>query len=299
MKVKSNLNFTQTKIEQIGECIWCKREDQSITGSHKFRSLAYQIDYLLKQNIKQAVLSSSGNAAISAAKLLPSNADLKLFVFLSRKTPLAKLAAIAAESKPNLIPILSSKPLRLAKYVIKHFKLKDLRPSKDPNATIGFQNLGLEIFEQKPEIQNIFSFATSGASIRGILESYEIQKKSDKIKKIPKLYAVVNNGKLAGELAGNLKFKNQKCICPVEISDVEILAIKKKYPQIKTSYEGIATLAAAEKIKPVGETLVIFTGKIWKEDKVDLSKFHKAETFADVDRLIKSKNCSHIFIDAN
>ena len=75
-------------------------------------------------------------------------------------------------------------------------------------------------------------------------------------------------------------------ICLVDISDAEILSIRQKYPQLKTSNEGLASLAAAEKIKPVGESLVILTGRIWLKEKPDLSKFFEAKNFADVDKII-------------
>ena len=280
-----------TPIERVGNWL-VKREDRSSTGSHKFRSLAFQLSCLLEENVNKAVLSSSGNAAIAASKLLPENANLKLFVFLSKKTPLEKLAAI--KFTKNLISIFSSRPLRLAKYAIKHFNLKDLRPSKDPNAVIGFRSLGFEIFEQAPNIKNIFSFATSGASIRGIAEAYKFLLKSKIIKRMPRIFAVSSTGRLAGNLSGqqtkertaNKNLCSADSIQRVDVSDSEILLIQQKYPHLKTSHEGLASLAAAEKIKSAGESLVILTGRIWPKKRPDLNKFFEAENFADVDRMI-------------
>jgi len=310
---------------------WIKREDKSVTGSHKFRSLVYQLSCLLDSNVDKAVLSSSGNAAIAASKLLPENAKLKLFVFLSKKTPPEKLAAI--KFTKNLIPILSSRPLRLARYAIKHFNLKDLRPSKDPNAAIGFRSLGFEIFEQMPKVKNIFSFATSGASIRGIAQSYEFLIESGISKEMPQIFAVCSSGQLAGSLVAksaialakaeqvvdkknclvdiepalrseakdgwtrvdtsrqfNLSSRQRidKKIRRVDISNMEILSAREKYPRLETSNEGLASLAAAEKVGPQEESLVILTGRIWSKKKPDLNKFFEAENFADVDKLMNS-----------
>lgn len=287
-------------VGQRGMLLEVKREDNSITGSHKFRSLTYQLNYLLSSGVKKAVLSSSGNAAISTSQLLPKDGNLKLFTFLSKKTSPEKLAAI--QHSPNFIPILSSRPLRLAKYAIKHFKLRDLRPSQDANAIIGFRSLGFEIFEQKPQVKNIFSFATSFASILGIQEAYEILMKLGCIEKPPKLFAVVSSGQLAGILVADKKLcrtsNRQKCLSDkhvccankniriVNISDKEISSTQQKYPQLETSYEGIASLAAAEKMKPKGETLVILTGKVWEKKKPDLDKFLEAENFTEVDKIV-------------
>ena len=70
------------------------------------------------------------------------------------------------------------------------------------------------------------------------------------------------------------------------MSDSEILLIQQKYPHLKTSHEGLASLAAAEKIKSAGESLVILTGRIWPKKRPDLSKFFEAENFADVDKIM-------------
>jgi len=300
-----------TALEKVGN--WqVKREDQSFTGSHKFRSLEYQLSCLLANDVDKAVLSSSGNAAISASRILPEGEDLKFFVFLSKKTAPEKLAAI--QHSPNLIPILSSKPLRLAKYTAKHFKMPDLRPSVDPNAKVGFRSLGFEIFEQNPNVENIFSFATSFASMTGIQEAFEKLVELGCVDKVPNLFAVVSSGQLAGGLSGQrvdtsrqavdkLKMSSRQKKCPVDnepacrqagrqqwtpvdISDKELEAVRQKYPELETSNEGLASLAAAEKINPKGESLVILTGKIWPDADPDLDKFLKAENFSEVDKIV-------------
>ncbi len=307
LKNTSQVNSGQTEftpLEKVGKWL-VKREDCSITGSHKFRALAFQLSCLLAEKIDRAVLSSSGNAAIAAAKILPHSANLKLFTFLSRRTPPEKLAAL--EFSKNFVPILSDRPLRMAKYATKHFKLRDLRPSQDRNAVVGFRSLGFEIFEQNPKIENIFSFATSCASVRGMAEAFEILVKLGALKKAPRVFAVVSNGKLAGELSGRIVDKNlcrvdkkivewtqvdtsrqpvDNKICRVDISDEEILAAHQKFNSLETSNEGFASLAAAEKVRPSGESLVILTGRNWKSGKIDLARFEKADNFAEVDRIL-------------
>ncbi|MFA6458406.1 MAG: PLP-dependent lyase/thiolase [Patescibacteria group bacterium] len=300
-----------TPLKKVGEWL-VKREDCSITGSHKFRALAFQLSCLLAEKIDRAVLSSSGNAAIAAAKILPHCANLKLFTFLSRRTPPEKLAAL--EFSENFVPILSDRPLRMAKYATKHFKLKDLRPSQDRNAVVGFRSLGFEIFEQNPKIENIFSFATSFASVHGMAEAFDTLVKLGALAKAPRIFAVVSSGQLAGELSGRIV---DKSLCrvdkkivewtrvdnsrqlvdtqiltglsagrQVDISDEEISAAQAKFNSVETSNEGFASLAAAEKIKPGGQTLVILTGRKWKDGKVDLTRFEKADNFAEVDRIL-------------
>jgi threonine synthase len=280
-----SLQLQPTPLEKVGD-FWLKREDLSPTHSHKFRSLVYQLSFIKSKEVKKAVLSSSGNAAISAS-YYAKQAGVKLFTFLSDKTPADKLAAIQTE---NIIPILSSKPLRLAKYAIKHFRLPDLKPSQDPQATIGFETLGFELFEQNPAIQNIFSFATSFASLNGMRKAYEKLLEMGEIKQLPRFYGVVNDGKLAGELSGQRVDNRVDNFDVVHSTDSDILSTRQHSlsTQLSTqiSNESVASIAAYLKIKPAGESVVISTGKLWEDKKVDLTKFEKAESFADVDRIV-------------
>jgi threonine synthase len=239
------------------------------------------------------VISSSGNAAISASRYAAA-AGIHLFVFVSEQTPLGKLAALTTE---NTTLILSSRPLRLAKYAAAHFDLPDLRPSVDGAAAIGFRSLGFELFEQQPEVANIFSFVTSGASLRGIHQAYEKLVALGAVDKIPKLFGVYSTGKLAGGLSGGGadRLASIQEICAqsggalVEITDTEIESARTALTEqgIETSDESVASYAAAEKMKPVGQTVVVLTGKKWANVEVDLSKFQRAETFAEVDQLIQ------------
>lgn len=274
-----------TPLEKVGD-FWLKREDLSPTHSHKFRSLIYQLSFLKSKGISKAVLSSSGNAAISASYYAKA-AGIKIFTFLSDKTPVEKLAAIQAD---NIIPILSSKPLRLAKYAIKHFKLPDLKPSQDPAAAVGFETLGFELFEQNPAIQNIFSFATSFASLRGMQKVYEKLLEMSEIKQLPRFYAVVNDGKLAGELSGQPVDNRVDSFEVVHSTDADILSTRQHSlsTQLSTqlSNESVASITAYLKTKPTGESVVISTGKLWQDAEVNLTKFERAESFADVDRIV-------------
>lgn len=280
-----SLQEKPTPLEKIGD-FWLKREDLSPTHSHKFRSLIYQLSFLKSKGLDKAVLSSSGNAAISAS-YYAEKAGVKLFTFLSDKTPPEKLTAIQVG---NLIPIISSKPLRLAKYAVKHFGLPDLRPSQDMHAAIGFETLGFELFEQNPAIQNIFSFATSFASLRGMQKAYEKLLEIGEIKQLPRFYAVVNDGKLAGELSGQRVDNRVDNFDVVHSTDAEILSTRQHVlsTQLSTqlSNESVASIAACLKTKPAGESVVISTGKLWQDSEVDLGKFHKAESFADIDKIV-------------
>ena len=66
--------------------VYLKREDLNPTGSFKDRSLAYQISAHLQDGEKNFVISSSGNAAISAIGYC-RKANCNLHVYISDKIP--------------------------------------------------------------------------------------------------------------------------------------------------------------------------------------------------------------------
>lgn len=284
-----------TPIVKIGNFL-VKREDLSPTGSHKFRSLAYQLSCIRATGYRQAVISSSGNAAISASHYAEI-AGIRIFAFLSGETPPEKLSAL---STAQTTVILSARPLRLAKYATAHYKLPDLRPSADQNSVIGFQTLGFELFEQLPnkETANIFSFVTSGASLLGIASACQRLAKLGASTSIPRLYGVYSTGKLAGQLSANAvdKYIDTEKTCKqsggglIEVTDDEIMSTREQLStrQIETSDESVAAFSAAEKARPAGQTVVIFTGRSWSTPKkpAQANQFEHAETFADVDKIM-------------
>jgi len=91
---------------QAHQDFYLKREDSNPTGSIKDRSLSPQIDHLIAANFHSAVISSTGNAAISAQYYCAIN-RLPLTVFVSPKIHPAKLKLINH-------PQISSRPVSAA-----------------------------------------------------------------------------------------------------------------------------------------------------------------------------------------
>lgn len=137
-----------------------KREDHNITGSAKDRAIELQVENLLKQNYKEAVISSTGNAAISAAYYC-QKAGVKLTVFISPHTSPDKLKLIQN-------PIISLKPISDAFKYSKANKAYNLRQSLDPVALDGYSQIGKELTIQNTDITSIFIPVGSGTTLLGI-----------------------------------------------------------------------------------------------------------------------------------
>lgn len=145
-----------TKIDQI----YFKREDKNITGSAKDRVIPLIINEIIKNNFKEAVISSTGNAAISA-QYFSQKANLKLTTFISPKISKDKLKNLKN-------PIISDKPISDAFKYAKKNNAYLIRLSTNPLSLIGYQEITKEVLKQLPQTDGIFVPAGSGATALGI-----------------------------------------------------------------------------------------------------------------------------------
>jgi len=151
-----------TPLQKFGK-VYLKREDQNLTGSVKDRALPVQIQNLERQGFKKAVISSSGNAALSAIHFCqPKN--IKLDIFLSTKIDPKKRKKI--EELTSSIHF-SKTPIKEAFRFSKKENAYLLRQSTDPSALEGYQDLGKEIRRQLPQVTAIFFPVGSGTTLLG------------------------------------------------------------------------------------------------------------------------------------
>jgi threonine synthase len=146
-----------------------KREDFNPSGSHKDRGLLYQVARHAPEGGATFVLSSSGNAAVSAAAACGATGN-HLVAFVSPDTATAKLDRLLASKASVLI---CPKPINFARYASRIFGLTDLRGTKDPTASIGYRSIAGELTAQAPNTCAVFTFSSSGISIDGIADGYD------------------------------------------------------------------------------------------------------------------------------
>jgi threonine dehydratase len=186
-----------------------KREDQNPTGSHKDRYIAFAVssyinDFMKTKKPEDAdlinfAISSSGNAAISAIRLINSEKDirLKLYVFISDNLEKKKLQRIIAEVPELKTCLLKYRNCDNAKITIKFSQtpLSDsikfanklnailLRGSNDPYGTQGFRTISKEILAQLKEtsVDSVFIPCSSGTLFAGIAQGFEKLKNSIKL----------------------------------------------------------------------------------------------------------------------
>ncbi len=154
------------------EGVLFKDESKNPTGSVKARGLSWQIYKLLEEGVNEAVISSSGNAALAGA-FYASSAGIKLHVFIPPKVGPEKLERL---NEYQAVINVTQNPITDAEeYAAKH-DLVLIRQSKDENAIFGFRQLASELSKQMSDLKldfsnsSIFFPVSSGTTVVGFYE---------------------------------------------------------------------------------------------------------------------------------
>ena len=170
--------------------LYIKREDLNPYGSHKGRSIPLMMEKYAAQGVRDFVISSSGNAALAAAKYVVQRPELKLTIFVGKNIDNKKLTVIASEAKQSqriseIRGIASSSasrrtprndrvivkqvanPKQAAFQMNKAGKAKNLRQSTDDSALVGYEELARELAEVK-NLAAVFVPTSSGTTAQGL-----------------------------------------------------------------------------------------------------------------------------------
>ncbi|MCB9790759.1 pyridoxal-phosphate dependent enzyme [Candidatus Nomurabacteria bacterium] len=179
-----------------------KREDLNPTGSHKDRSLLYQISAHLQDGAKSFSISSSGNSLISAAYILKNNPKISLKIFLSKNISQRKLERLSQTLNIQIeSPKAPSADINLdnikiaftAKPVSESIKFANqtnsilLRGSTDPYALQGPKTISYELAGRGDQI---FIPTSSATTAYGIYLGYKDLLEEGEIEKIPEIHIV-------------------------------------------------------------------------------------------------------------
>ena len=171
--VKNNFRFSldegNTPEVNFDEQVILKREDQNPTGSLKDRGMAYLISRASQDGQKNLVLSSSGNAAISAAAYC-NLAKINLFVFVSstiKEEKLKKIEELGAKI------FQSPRPISEAGKFAKDRNFFNLRPSVNEFGPEGYQTIAFELAIKQGKIDDLFLPVSSGVTLVGIAKGFK------------------------------------------------------------------------------------------------------------------------------
>lgn len=155
-----------------------KREDQNPTGSLKDRGMAFLISKAWSEGFTNFVLSSSGNAAISAVNYC-QKVNLNLKIFVSPKIDKNKMLVLKQMRADIFI---DDRPLTMATRFAKENNVYNLRPSLNKFGSEGYQTISFELADGNQEISDIFIPVSSGVNLLGIYQGFK------KTKMLPRLH---------------------------------------------------------------------------------------------------------------
>ena len=150
--------------------LFFKREDLHPLGSHKGRSIPLMIDKYASRGEKKFSISSSGNAALAAAKYIKeknkAGASLSLEIFIGKNIPENKKTGLVSLADENIKVSEKERPLQ-ALFETINLGSKSLRQSTDDLALVGYESLAKEIAET-PDLSVIFIATSSGTTAEAI-----------------------------------------------------------------------------------------------------------------------------------
>lgn len=259
-----------------------KREDQNPTGSLKDRGTAFLISKYYSEGKTDFVISSSGNAAISAANVC-RQAGLNLTIFISPNIESGKLKII--KSFNFEIKITPSPLSQSARFAFEN-GFVHLRPSTDIYGSEGYRTISFELLAGDTNFDDIFIPVSSGSCFIGVFEGFS------KFGFLPRFHlcqsSVINpvarifdidfikeDNSLAKAIVAKVVPQKEKIIDIVKksggsgwvidnnrISEAQKILEKNG---IITSNEGVlafaAVIKAGEKHQKLGKTVCLLTGK--------------------------------------
>ncbi|MBI5729320.1 MAG: PLP-dependent lyase/thiolase, partial [Candidatus Magasanikbacteria bacterium] len=157
--------------------VWLKREDEHHFGSHKGRSLPLMIAEHHRAGAREFVISSSGNAALAAARAVRSHnknkpADpVSLQIFIGPGIAPHKQELVVAEGNPAITIVQVNNPKQTAQQFATTKKAVLLRQSTEPLALLGYHELAEEL-AKIGNLAAVFVPTSSGTTAQGLAESF-------------------------------------------------------------------------------------------------------------------------------
>ncbi len=155
--------------------LYFKREDLHPYGSHKGRSLPVMIDWYHKKGECKFAVSSSGNAALAAAryiKELNSSAyeKLSLDIFVGAGIDTNKHERLKALSDDNIRILTKERPLQALTLAVQE-GARSLRQSTDDVALLGYEPLADEIIKIS-NVGAVFMGTSSGTTAQALARAF-------------------------------------------------------------------------------------------------------------------------------
>lgn len=155
-----------------GTKVVIKNEMANPTHSFKDRSLAFQLSQYISNGIRRFVISSSGNAAISAANYV-AKSDSEIDIFISDMIDEGKEEDLMKMESSRIRIHKGPRPKSDAIKFARDNNSMNLRGSIDDLALTGFKTIAYEVSIETPDIDCLFLPTSSGTSALALHYGFE------------------------------------------------------------------------------------------------------------------------------
>jgi len=171
---EGNTPLHEVKTEN-GNILFVKREDKNPTGSWKDRGTAFLLSQLYQQGIKDIVLSSSGNAAISLAQYVQMTPDISVHIVISPGISNKKMQLLTQLEQSKNIHVYPDRHVKKRRSeLVVSLKAFLWSTAVNPDILKGYWSLGFELAKTiKGNLQKqqyVIAPVSSGATFVGIAE---------------------------------------------------------------------------------------------------------------------------------
>ncbi|PIR74882.1 MAG: hypothetical protein COU35_00215 [Candidatus Magasanikbacteria bacterium CG10_big_fil_rev_8_21_14_0_10_47_10] len=263
--------------------VYLKREDEHPYGSHKGRSIPLMIkEYVKRDDIRDFVISSSGNAALAAAIAVqkhnqnnPSN-PIRLRIFVGQHIPMEKLSRLRPYLDPEKITVEQvDRPKQTAFQVDAAGTAKNLRQSTDDLALVGYNELAQDLCKI-PNLCAVFVPTSSGTTAQALAQSFARMNPGTQVHVVQTeacfpiaqtlgAHAQKTEQSIAGAIVDNVAHRKDACAAAVKqtggagwiVSDDEIrdaMSLTKKETNISISSNSALSVAGLKKALATGWT---------------------------------------------
>ncbi len=171
--------FAHELSELVGSEVYIKLENLQITGGFKIRGNANKLLLLPKQQIKKGVVTaSSGNHGLGMS-ISAKRKSVMATVVVPEKTPQNKIEKLKKYGAKVMIKGYSyTESVTYAKKISQETGAKYISSFDDKDIIMGNSTMGLEIYEDVPEVNTVICPIGGGGGISGIALAFSVLKPS-------------------------------------------------------------------------------------------------------------------------
>lgn len=166
---RTPVEFSRALTDRTGVDVWLKCENLQRTGSFKFRGAYTRMSRLGQDEAERGVVAASAGNHAQGVALAARLLGLEATVFMPEGASLPKVAATRGYgAQVQLTGATVDEALVAARAYCRERKAAFIHPFDHPDVIAGQGTIGLELFDQRPEVGTVLVSVGGGGLLAGI-----------------------------------------------------------------------------------------------------------------------------------